>query len=134
MKTAIKEECDGTCCHAGRVETYDYDTKCFEYTDCECEECHNDDDAWEACYEAKTVKMREFTMACGSTFWYNYIVEFDDEGEQICVYVENKDGKHLQPAMRLAYRIKNGDEQLKLVGLKWEPRYLQEEGLVNYCE
>lgn len=111
-----------------------------EEEECTCndsedeDEEEEDDDEWAACYGAKTVKSREYIMAGGGSHWWNYVVEFDQHGEQVFVYIENKDGKHQQFRQKLAYRIKDGVEQMRLVGKDWEPDVLQEEGLVFYCE
>ena len=99
-----------------------------------CDEKEDEDEGWDACYGAKTMKTREYIMAGGGSHWWNYVVEFDQHGEQVFVYIENKNGKHPQFRQRLAYRIKDGVEQMRLVGKDWEPDVLQEEGLVFYCE
>jgi len=98
------------------------------------EEEDDEDEGWAACYGAKTLKTREYIMAGGGSHWWNYVVDFDENGEQVFVYIENKDGKHQQFRQKLAYRIKDGVEQMRLVGKDWEPDVLQEEGLVFYCE
>ena len=98
-----------------------------------CAEIYEDDAEWAECYGVKTTKTKVYIMAGGGSHWWNYVVEFDDEhGEQLFVYIENKDGREQQFGMRLAYRHKINLEELRLVPLDWKPAEDKDEGLLTY--
>jgi hypothetical protein len=69
------------------------------------------------CYATKNLSRykKEYVMGGGSSAWWNYIVDFDRNGEQVAVYIENKDGAKIQTHKRLLQIIFDGDERLALV-------------------
>tara|TARA_R110000868_G_scaffold132816_1_gene344052 strand:- start:1024 stop:2085 length:1062 start_codon:yes stop_codon:yes gene_type:complete len=105
-----------------------------------CDECREkddddeDDDAeWAECYGINTTKTKVYIMAGGGDHWWNYVVDFDDEhGEQLIVYKQDKGGMTEQYEKRLAYRHKDGVEELRLVPLDWQPAEDKDEGLLTY--
>ena len=64
------------------------------------EELNNESDGdW--CYGHEENHIERYTMAGGSAEWYNYVVEYDEDGDQVSVLIENKNGWNLQKDMCL---------------------------------
>jgi len=78
------------------------------------------------CYGKKSLSSHkwEYVMAGNSIDWWNYVVEFDVNGEQEAVYIENKDGLKLQVNKRLLEIHWEDEERLVLVDENFEcPKY-----------
>ena len=75
-----------------------------------------------SCYGSKSRSSHkwEYVMAGNSINWWNYVVEFDDNGEQKAVYIENKDGLKLQDNKRLLEIHWEDEERLVLVDENYE--------------
>ena len=76
-------------------------------------------DDGEECYGAKPTIGKVYSMELVGN-WWNYYVEFDETGEQLAVYIENKDGRKLCEDKRLLVRHIEGTERLVLVGCNYE--------------
>ena len=64
------------------------------------EELNNElDGDW--CYGLEENHIQRYTMAGGSAGWWNYVVEYDEDGDQVSVLIENKNGWNLQKDMCL---------------------------------
>ena len=74
------------------------------------------------CYGSKSLSSHkwEYFMAGNSIDWWNYVVEFDVNGEQKAVYIENKDSLYLQVNKRLLEIHWEDDVRLSLVDKNYE--------------
>lgn len=73
------------------------------------------------CYGITRCIMNIYTMAGGSRDWWNYIIEFNEDGEQKAVYIEDRYGKHLQKNHILIIREdEDEDEEMVLVDEDYE--------------
>ena len=50
------------------------------------------DDEWDYVYGGEMERVHRLVMAGGGSHWWHYLVNFDKEGEQQYVQIENKDG------------------------------------------
>ena len=84
----------------------------------------NEEDEFEEVYGTVTRRTVQLTMAGGGDHWWNYILEFEANGEYQ-VYIENNTGRHAQPgdllfrdsSVRLVHpvdidRIELGDDDI----------------------
>jgi len=94
----------------------------------------SDDDEGNQCYGVEEIRQKRFIMSGGGSHWWNYVVDFDTDGKQTKVYVEDKDGLQLQKGKRLLqFFNREGDERLKLVDESYELNEKREEcWIYNY--
>tara|TARA_R110001592_G_scaffold83261_2_gene246524 strand:- start:432 stop:722 length:291 start_codon:yes stop_codon:yes gene_type:complete len=83
------------------------------------EELNNESDG-DLCYGHEENHIQRYTMAGGSTEWWNYVVEYDGDGEQVSVLIENKNGWNLQKNMCLITDMET-HKLLKLCAYGQEP-------------
>jgi len=74
------------------------------------------------CYGSNSRSSRkwEYVMAGNSIDWWNYVVEFDVNGEQEAVYIENRYGLKLQVNKRLLEIHWEDEQRLLLVDKNYE--------------
>ena len=91
----------------------------------------------EECCGAKPIIGKIYSMAFYEN-WWSYYVEFDEDGEQLSVYIENKNGRKLCEDKRLLVRHIEGTERLVLVDYNYELKEypddynVEETWIINY--
>ncbi len=85
----------------------------------ECQVCEDDSDeeeeelAGDPCYGASDpYKVIIYTMAGGGNHWWNYEVNYDDDGQQVDVYINNINGKSL--SSKVLFYYEDQPNQLRL--------------------
>ena len=73
----------------------------------------------EECCGAKPIIGKIYSMAVYEN-WWSYYVEFDEDGEQLAVYIENKNGRKLCEDKSLLVRHIEETERLVLVDCNYE--------------
>jgi len=98
------------------------------------EEEEEKDDGSNTCYGVETRTQKTFIMSGGHGDWFNYVVVFDDDGEQKAVYIETKNGLELCKDERLVMTYnKHGDERIKCVYNHYELNEDKEECWITNC-
>lgn len=84
------------------------------------EVCEDDSDeeeeelAGDYCYGvSKPTTVIIYTMAGGGAHWWNYEVHYDDDGQQVEIYINDINGKHKQRKKVLFY-TEDSPDQLRL--------------------
>lgn len=73
------------------------ETFCDKLEESDSDEEDEEEEKGDWCYGVNACRSKTYIMAGGGSHWWNYVVEFDtDTGEQTDVYVENKDGRHIE--------------------------------------
>ena len=87
----------------------------------ECQVCEDDSDeeeeelAGDPCYGASDpYKVIIYTMAGGGDHWWNYEVHYDDDGQQVDVYINNINGKSLPLPRKVIFYYEDQPDQLRL--------------------
>ena len=112
----------------------------YRYNDCRCDddeedeedEDESDDDDGEQCYGVENVMIKRFTMAGGSSHWWNYYLEYNDS--KSLLYIESNNGLELQFNKVLVQSFtKDGDERLKMVDKDYELNKAKNECFIIDC-
>ncbi len=114
-----------------KYSDYKYYWNCCEKCFKEDDDSEDEDDGSNTCYKVETRTQKTFVMSGGHGDWFNYVVVFDDDGEQKELYIESKNGLELCEDQRLVMTFnKHGDERIKCVYDNYELNEDKEESWI----